>query len=165
MCSTSGPLVPIYKVLDHMPLYVGWAYVCPFLHVLCVSPKFVFPLHTYMYHCGFVLLLLLVMVWDGMLAHSTCMYCVWGFHRYAFACGTNEMKWDEYLPIIWWKWKLVLCFPLFSLLLICKPFMCIPSHLKASKYFIHSIESHKKGLDTCLVLSPQLISQSFHMHT
>ena len=63
--------------------------------------------------------------------------------------SVGHMGW---LSIIWWKWKLVLCFPLFSLLLICKPFMCIPSHLKASKYFIHSIESHKKGLEIMIWL-------------
>ena len=38
VCVAQGPLVSIYRVLGHMPLYVGhigWAYVCPFLHVFC----------------------------------------------------------------------------------------------------------------------------------
>ena len=65
-----------------MPLYVGhmgWAYVCPF--IVC-GPKFVCPLHTYI----IVGLSLFFYVY----LHIVC----YGFHRYAFVCGTNNMKWD-----------------------------------------------------------------------
>ena len=93
MCSTSGPLVPIYRVRGHMPLYVGhmgWAYGCPFPHVSWhLGPKFVCPLHIH-------------------------TYMIVGFSFFFMPAPpilplyVGQMKCDGMgwlLIIYWWKWK------------------------------------------------------------